>query len=217
LQAQEQGRRPLGDRADLRAENESLRGRLKAAEREARQFSEQAADAERRAQFAQEVLLEERRQYERERVNLEKLIKALGGNIEPPAAPPPPPEPPRPESRRPEPAPPEVAPTNGNATLPADDGEYLEVEQEEPLVEDRPSALTRLIGRRQRPGGAPRKCSVCGRRISTFDVDELESEGWVVTGRVAVCGTCTADGWELEKEALLPFRRASQKDAQAAE
>ena len=209
----------MDDRADLRAENESLRARLKTAEREARQFSEQAADAERRAQFAQEVLLEERRQYERERVNLEKLIKALGGNIDPPAPPSPAPEPPRRESPRSDaPPPPPPSPVNGQAP-PAqpDTGEYLEIEQEEPLVEERPSALTRLIGRGKRPGGAPRKCSVCGRRISSFDVDELESEGWVVTGRVAVCGTCTADGWELEKEALLPFRRASQKDPQAAE
>ena len=183
-----------------------------------RQLSEQAADAERRAQFAQEVLLEERRQYERERVNLEKLIKALGGNIEPPAAPPPPPEPPREESARSEgPLPPAPAPSNGHAALAPDTDEFSDIEQEEPLVEERPSALTRLIGRRQRPAGAPRKCSVCGRRISTFDLGELESEGWVVTGRVAVCGTCTADGWELEKEALLPFRRASQKDTQAAE
>jgi len=212
----------LGDRADLRAENDSLRARLKAAEREARQFSEQAADAERRAQFAQEVLLEERRQFERERVNLEKLIKALGGRIEQPAAPPPaPPEPPRREDSRaeaPEPgARPAATPSNGHATLPPDDGAFPDIEQEAPLVDDRPSALTRLIGRRQRAGGAPRKCSVCGQRISTLDIDELESEGWVLTGRVAVCGTCTADGWELEKEALLPFRRASQKDAQAAE
>ena len=214
MQGQEQGQRPLGDRTDLRAENESLRARLKAAEHEARQFSEQAADAERRAQFAQEVLLEERRQYERERVNLEKLIKALGGNIEQPAAPPPPPEPPRRESRRAGPPAPEAQPSNGHTTLPPDDGEFPEPEQEDPLVEARPSALNRLIGRRQRPGGVPRKCSVCGRRIETLDIDELETEGWVVTGRVAVCGTCTADGWELEKEALLPFRRASQKDPQ---
>jgi len=202
----------LGDRADLRAENESLRERLKAAEREARQLSEQVADAERRAQFAQEVLLEERRQYERERVNLEKLIKALGGNIEQPGPPPRDPEP------RPEKPAETDAPTNGNAAPVLDDAEaYPEPEQDEPLVEEeRPSALTRLIGRRQRPG-VPRKCSVCGRRIKSLDLDELEAEGWAVTGRVAVCGTCTADGWELEKEALLPFRRASQKDAQAAE
>src|SRR5215212_7172725 len=93
-----------------------MRMRLKAADREVQRLAEQASDAERRANFAQEVLAEERRQAALERENLEKLIKALGGALEEPRARPARPEPPEP------PAAPAAAeaPVQNGAAAPAD-------------------------------------------------------------------------------------------------
>jgi hypothetical protein len=250
------------DRDALRREVESLRVRLKAAEHEVQRLADQTADAERRAQFAQEVLVEERRQAERERINLEKLIKALGGPLEESPA-------------RPEPAPAPSAPARNGASA-GGEGEPVAAEQDAPAEDaatdaadpegvsddvaakpalpprepvqpapegalgatqpgdalnsfpleepeegaiaavDRPSALRRLIGRRRQPEPAtasPRKCSVCGRRAQRKDDEAIRAEGWIVSAKVAVCDGCRAEGWELEDEARLPFRRAPQKEA----
>ena len=218
MQAERQRRG--ADEREMRTEIESLRARLKAAEREAERMAAQAADAERRAEFAQEVLNEERRQAERERVNLEKLIKALGGTLTEPEPPPPPPKrertAPRPAAKAPQEA---EAPGAEKPAAPADEQASLpdDEPEESPLAyTERRSSIGRFIGRHRSQPGTPRKCSVCGRRLKTGDEEELRAGGWVVSGSVAVCGPCSEDGWELEKEARLPFRRASQKDSGTA-
>jgi hypothetical protein len=226
---------PGDERDALRHEVESLRQRLKAADREVQRLAEQAADAERRAQFAQEVLTEERGQSQRERANMEKLIKALGGALEDlPARPEPPREPltavqngaAAPDeaveavAKAPAapPEPPQAAPDDAlGVTKPGEpENIFPQEELEEGAIEatDRRSSLRRLLSRRRDPEPAtPHKCSVCGRRTELTDEDEIRAAGWLVSAKVAVCDGCRADGWELEEEARLPFRRAPQKES----